>query len=57
MGAGLQDVDKLVELFREWEVVEAKEMMRVTNGRITTIQKLQKLIEGNALEVRRCTVF
>jgi hypothetical protein len=51
MGAGLQDVDKLVELFREWEVVEAKEMMRVTNGRITTIQKLQKLIEGNALEV------
>lgn len=45
------DADKLVKLFREWEVVEAKEMMRVTKGRIATIEKLQKLIDENALEV------
>jgi hypothetical protein len=50
-GVGLADTSKLIELFREWEVVEAKEMMRVTEGRITTIQKLQDLIETNALEV------
>jgi hypothetical protein len=41
----------LVELFREWEVVEAREMMRVTEGRIATIEKLQELIDKNALEV------
>ncbi len=47
----LEDTGKLVHLFREWEVIEAKEMMRVTEGRITTIQKLQNLIDTNALEV------
>lgn len=47
----VEDVPKIIELFREWEVVEAKEMMRVTEGRIKTIEKLQKLIDKNALEV------
>lgn len=46
-----QDVEKLLSLFKEWEIVEAKEMMRVTEGRIKTIEKLQDLIEKNALEV------
>ena len=46
-----EDTEKLLNLFREWEIVEAKEMARVTQGRITTIEKLQKLIENNALEV------
>jgi RecB family endonuclease NucS len=50
-GADVANVSKIVELFREWEIVEAKEMMRVTRGRITTIEKLQKLIDENALEV------
>ncbi|MBZ5516709.1 MAG: ATP-binding protein [Acidobacteriia bacterium] len=50
-GVELTDATKLIELFREWEVVEAKEMMRVTEGRITTIQKLEDLIKTNALEV------
>lgn len=49
--ASVADPAKLANLFREWEVVEAKEMARVTNGRIATIQKLAELIEGNALEV------
>ncbi len=47
----VEDVPKIIDLFREWEVVEAKEMMRVTEGRIKTIEKLQKLIDKNALEV------
>ena len=49
--AQLENVDTLIELFREWEIVEAKEMARVTEGRIRTIEKLQRLIESNALEV------
>ena len=49
--AELENPGKLLDLFREWQIVEAKEMARVTGGRITTIEKLQKLIETNALEV------
>jgi len=49
--AEFTDTGKLVKLFREWEVIEAKEMMRVTEGRIKTIEKLQHLIETDALEV------
>lgn len=49
--AEVKDVGRLLELFREWEVVEAKEMMRVTEGRIKTIEKLEELIRTNALEV------
>ncbi|MEV7738335.1 ATP-binding protein [Streptomyces sp. NPDC088921] len=49
--ADISDPTKLVSLFREWEIVEAKEMSRVTEGRIETIRKLQGLIAENALEV------
>ena len=49
--SGVADVGKLLGLFKEWEVVEAKEMARVTKGRISTIEKLQDLIEKDALEV------
>lgn len=45
------DAMRLISLFREWEIIEASEMMRVTKGRITTIEKLQQLIDRNALEV------
>ena len=47
----VEDTDKLLRLFREWEIVEAKEMSKVTQGRIKTIEKLHHLIETNALEV------
>ena len=50
-GTGVEDPEKLLDLFREWEILEAKEMARVTEGRIKTIEKLQELIETNALEV------
>lgn len=46
-----EDIGQLLALFREWQIVEAKEMTRVTQGRIKTIEKFQKLIETNALEV------
>jgi hypothetical protein len=49
--ADVKDIPRVIELFRDWEVMEAKEMMRVTEGRIKTIEKLQQLIDTNALEV------
>jgi len=49
--AAVDDPLQLMRLFREWEVVEAKEMTRVTEGRIATIKKLERLIRENALEV------
>ena len=49
--ADVADPAQLVRLFREWEVVEAREMMRVTEGRIRTIQRLQDLIDEDALEI------
>ena len=51
VGSDVDDVGKLLNLFKEWEIVEAKEMSRVTRGRIATIEKLQQLIETDALEV------
>ena len=45
------DTARLINLFREWEVLEAREMMRVTKGRIETIRRLQHLVDTNALEV------
>jgi hypothetical protein len=47
----LSEPSMLNKLFREWEIVEAKEMARVTQGRIITITKLQEMVENNALEV------
>ena len=49
--AEFAETEKLISLFREWELLEAREMARVTEGRITTIEKLQELIDTNALEV------
>lgn len=49
--ADVNDPAKIMRLFREWEIVEAKEMARVTHGRIATIAKLQSLIDEDALEV------
>ena len=48
---GIEEPEKLLNLFREWEILEAKEMAKVTEGRITTIEKLHYLIETDALEV------
>ena len=48
---GIQEPEKLLNLFREWEILEAKEMAKVTEGRITTIERLDNLIKTNALEV------
>lgn len=49
--ADLQDRGIILNLFREWQIVEAKEMSKVTQGRIATIEKFQDLIDRDVLEV------
>ena len=49
--ARVDDAAQILRLFSEWQIVEAKELSRVTLGRIETIEKLQNLIDNNALEV------
>ena len=47
----ISEPGEVLKLFQEWEIVEAKEMSRVTEGRIATIEKLEQLITEDTLEV------
>ena len=49
--AGIDNPEEVLTLFKDWELLEAKEMAKVTDGRIRTIHKLDNMIEKNALEV------
>lgn len=49
--ADVQDPGKVATLLRDWEIIEAREMVKVSAGRIQAIEKLNRLIEANALEV------
>lgn len=58
----LEDVDnidsgKLIELFKEWEYIEAREMYKLATGRIQTIKTFENLIEKNGLEVQEIHPF
>lgn len=55
--AKAEDTGKLVALFREWQIVEAEALARVTEGRISTIAKFQALIAQDALEVPALHAF
>lgn len=45
------DSAKLIEIFQEWGVIEAKEFERIAKGRITTIEQLEDHIIKNSREV------
>ena len=45
-----ENASLVVELFQEWEHLEAKEMYRIMEGRISTIEKLKWYIEHNERE-------
>ncbi len=49
--ASAENVPELIALFSEWELIEAREMLNVTKGRLQTIEKLGQHIAENALEV------
>lgn len=51
--AATEEVDstKFIELLKEWQLVEAKELYRLSLGRISTIDELRKHIDDNSREV------
>lgn len=51
--AATEEVDstKFIELLKEWQLVEAKELYRLSLGRISTIDELRKHIDDNSQEV------
>lgn len=58
----LENVDdlnssKIIELFKEWEYIEAREMYKLATGRIQTIKTFESLIAKNALEVTEIHPF
>jgi hypothetical protein len=58
----LENVDSLnssriIELFKEWEYIEAREMYKLATGRIQTIKTFESLIARNALEVTEIHPF
>jgi len=47
------DANKLIKLLQDWEIIEAKEHYRLSIGRIETIEKFDKLISSDTLEVAK----
>lgn len=48
--SGLDEV-KVLDLFKEWNLVEAQELYNLSKGRVKAIEKLEKFIEEDAKEV------
>ena len=54
MVASLKDHDDpvtLLEMFKQWDVIEAREVTRVVKGRLDTIEQFGRLVDRNAKEV------
>lgn len=47
----IQQTDRVIELFKEWKIIEAREMYKIAKVRIETIQKFEEHINSNAKEV------
>lgn len=45
-------VHTLLKLFRDWRVIEAREHLKLSDGRLEVMEKLSGFIETGALEVR-----
>ncbi len=43
--------DKLIELFKEWKIIEARELYKLALGRIQTIEKFERYIKEHVKEV------
>lgn len=44
------DISKALELIKKWEFIEAKEMAKVAEGRIKTIERFEQMINNNESE-------
>jgi histidine kinase/DNA gyrase B/HSP90-like ATPase len=45
-------VHTLIKLFRDWRVIEAREHLKLSDGRLEAMEKLSSFIEDGALEVQ-----
>ncbi len=50
MGPDPENV-KLLEMFETWDVIEAREILRLVKGRIDVIERFERLVKGHAREV------
>ncbi len=46
-----EDASKIIDLFRQWEHVESREMYRILKGRLSAIRKLRDFIQDDTKEV------
>ena len=54
MVVGLKDEPgsaKILDMFKTWNLIEAREMLRIVRGRLAAIAKLAQLVDRNAREV------
>ena len=49
LGDNPEDV-KILEVFREWDIIEAREILRLVKGRLYNMEQFDKLIKGDARE-------
>jgi hypothetical protein len=47
------NVPTLLKLFEDWRVIEAREHLRLSDGRLEVMEKLAKYIDEGALEVKQ----
>jgi hypothetical protein len=47
------NIDMLLQLFDEWRLIEAREHLRLSDGRLAAIDQLHEFIENGALEVQQ----
>jgi len=50
-GADIANPEEVLKLFKEWEVLDALELMRLAEGRLETIKKFKELVDSHAREV------
>ncbi|ODS35624.1 hypothetical protein BEH94_03460 [Candidatus Altiarchaeales archaeon WOR_SM1_SCG] len=48
---GFEQPEKIIELFKEWEIIESRELYKIAQVRLETIEKFEKHIEKNSREV------
>lgn len=49
--ADIQQTDKIINLFKEWKIIEAREFQKIARIRIETIKKFEEHVDANAKEV------
>jgi len=50
LGENPRDVE-VIEVFQEWDVIEAREILRMVKGRLISIERLEKLVDSEAREI------